>query len=145
MTHRLWCRNVSKWVWHHVLHKLPLKESYTCPLITRCLAFGKHFLILLPPLHLMKFLVQKFPRPWDLYYFSHTENRFLTVVFAKLLFFYFLCRKLKILYIFKFIDSSFFNLKIIFLCVMIKLPINPSLYILMVSMGLLWWLTRQIS
>lgn len=54
-------RNVSKWLWHHVLHKLPLKQSYTCPLITSCLGFGKHFLILLPPLHLMKFLVQKFP------------------------------------------------------------------------------------
>ena len=29
---------------------------------------------------------------------------------------------------FSFIDSSFFSLKIIFFCVMIKLLINPSLY-----------------
>lgn len=85
-----------------------LKKNHTCPLITRCLAFGKHFLILLPPFTSDEISgLEVSCDPGDLY-FSHTENRFLTVIYGKVVkFFIFYGR----FYIFKFIDSSFFNLK----------------------------------
>ena len=72
-------------------------------------------------------LVQKFPVTWGLYYFLHIENSFLTVDFAKLLSFLFSMQKVEDFIFFSFIDS-FFSLKIIFFCVMIKLLINPSLH-----------------